>query len=379
MPADGKARCLALVSDAFGGRGGIAQYNRDLLTAFAVSGWVASICVLPRQAPDPAFPPEGIRQAAPRGRAGYAIAALVRGLTKPVDVVFCGHIHLAPLGALIARARGAKLVVQTHGIEVWSRPTRARRAAMEKSDLILCVSRHTRRTVLDQAAVTPESVLVVSNTVGDAFTPGDDSGIRQSLGLHDKQVLLTVGRLDSRERYKGQDRVIAAMPTLIAQGHDLIYLIAGGGDDRSRLQDLAREAGLADRVRFLGQLRPEQLVEVYRAADLFVMASTGEGFGISFLEAMACGTPALGLAAGGARDALADGALGTIVEDGDLCESIGRLLRSPKPDRQALAAEVRARFGRQLFQDCVKAVLGRLRNAPDARRPDPDAAILVSR
>jgi phosphatidyl-myo-inositol dimannoside synthase len=219
---------------------------------------------------------------------------------------------------------------------------------------------------------------VVSNTVGDAFTPGDDSEIRQSLGLRGKQVLLTVGRLDSRERYKGQDRVIAAMPTLIAQGHDLIYLIVGGGDDRSRLQDLAREAGVADRVRFLGQLRPEELVEVYRAADLFVMASTGEGFGISFLEAMACGTPALGLAAGGARDALVDGALGTIVEDGNLCESIGRLLRAPKPDRQALAAEVRARFGRQVFQDCVNAVLGRLRNAPAALRPDLDADIPVS-
>jgi phosphatidylinositol alpha-1,6-mannosyltransferase len=245
---------------------------------------------------------------------------------------------------------------------------------MERSDLILCVSRHTRRTVLDQAVVTPERVLVVSNTVGDAFTPGDDTDIRRSLGLRDKQVLLTVGRLDSRERYKGQDRVIFAMPTLIAQGHDLVYLIVGGGDDRSRLQDLAREAGVADRVRFLGELRPEQLVEIYRAADLFVMASTGEGFGISFLEAMACGTPALGLAAGGARDALADGALGTIVEDGKLCESIGQLLSSPKPDRQALAAEVRMRFGRELFQDCVKAVLSRLRNAPGALRPEVDAA-----
>jgi len=83
---------------------------------------------------------------------------------------------------------------------------------MEKSDLILGVSRHMRCVVLDQAGVTPERVLVVSNTVGDLFTPGEDGSLRQSLGLLDKKLLLTVGRLDSRERYKGQDRVIAAMP-----------------------------------------------------------------------------------------------------------------------------------------------------------------------
>ena len=68
------------------------------------------------------------------------------------------------------------------------------------------------RAVLSWAAIAPERVLVVPNTVGEAFTPGESSSLRAALGLESKRVLLTVGRMDSRERYKGQDRVIAALP-----------------------------------------------------------------------------------------------------------------------------------------------------------------------
>ena len=117
-------------------------------------------------------------------------------------------------------------------------------------------------------------------------------------------VLLTVGRLAATERYKGQDHVIAALSQLQAiESRDLIYLIAGEGDDRARLESLVAQHGVLDKVRFLGAIDNQALPDLYRAADLFVMPSTGEGFGISFVESMACGTPAFGLRDGGARDA----------------------------------------------------------------------------
>lgn len=373
MLGEKKLRCLALVGDAFGGRGGIAQYNRDLFSALAASDRVESIRVLPRHAPDPVLPPENVRQMVPRGRIGYAIAGLGTGLARPVDVVFCGHVHFARLAFLIARAWRAKLIVQAHGVEIWSSHKVAWNV-IEKSDLVLCVSRHTRRMVCNQAAVLPERIMVLSNTVGDAFTPGDGSGFRIQHAIGNKRLLLTVGRLSSRERYKGHDRVISAMPGLLAQGYDLLYLIAGEGDDRARLEQLARERGLDDRVRFLGAFTTSQLVDVYRAADAFVMPSTGEGFGISFLEAMACGTPALGLAAGGAPDALVDGSLGTIVEEQDVQEGIARLLTSPPLCGQALASAVQARFGSAIFQEAVNAVLTRLGDAKGGcpRQPTGD-------
>src|SRR5690606_18991980 len=113
-------------------------------------------------------------------------------------------------------------------------------------------------------------------------------------------VIVSVGRLDRRERYKGQDRVIAALPELAAAGLDPLYLVAGSGDDQPRLEALAAAGGVAHRTRFLGKVPAADLPDLYRAADVFALPSTGEGFGIVFLEAMACGAPAVGLAAGGA-------------------------------------------------------------------------------
>jgi phosphatidyl-myo-inositol dimannoside synthase len=355
---------LALVTDAFGGRGGIAQYNRDFLGALAEVGAVSSITVLPRQAPDPPQLPERIEQTAARpGWIAYSVAALRKALLRPVDLVFCGHLFMAPLAALITRLKGAKLIVQTHGIEIWPRPSRAQRAALEAADLVLCVSRHTRSAVLSWAAIAPERVLVVPDTVREAFTPGDGSTQRAALGLEGKRVLLTVGRMNPRERYKGHDRVIAAIPDLVTKGHDICYLVVGEGADRIRLEALARDAGVSERVRFLGRVGLQSLIEIYRMTDLFVMPSTGEGFGVAFLEAMASGTPALGLGVAGAKDALAGGRLGTAVPETELPDAIDRALAGPKPDPYALAREVRAFFGRERFAHGVRAALNRLMEA----------------
>lgn len=270
---------------------------------------------------------------------------------------------MAPLAALIARLKDAKLIVQTHGVEAWPRPSRLQRAALESADLVLCVSRYTRAAVLSWATIAPERVLVLPNTVKEAFTPGDGSTTRAALAVENRRVLLTVGRMDSRQRYKGHDRVIAAIPYIVAQGHDVEYLVVGEGDDRARLEALARDVGVSERVRFLGAIGLQSLIEIYRMADLFVMPSTGEGFGIAFLEAMASGTPALGLDFGGARDALADGELGTGIREADLPVTIARLLFEPKPCAGALAAATRTRFGREIFAAGASAALNRLMEA----------------
>jgi phosphatidylinositol alpha-1,6-mannosyltransferase len=352
---------LALVPDAYGGRGGIAQYNRDFLGALAESGLFLSITIIPRLAPDHVNPPFGIEQWAARsGRVAYSIAAFRKAFFGRIDVVFCGHLYMSPLAALIAWMKGAKLIVQAHGIEAWPCPSKLQRAAVERADLVLSVSRYTRAAVLGWASIAPERAIVVPNTVREMFTPGDGTARRAELGIRGKTVLLAVGRMVASEHYKGHDKVMAAIQVLVQQGHDICYLIVGEGDDRPRLEALPAKIGVSDRVSFLGALDPQTLLETYRAADLFVMPSTGEGFGVSFLEAMASGIPALGLDVAGARDALGEGELGTAVSENDLVTAIGRLLAQSRPDPGALAAEVRARFGPQRMKASAYSAVSRV-------------------
>ncbi len=357
-------RVFALVTDAYGGRGGIAQAARDVIGAMAALAEVTRIDVLPRQAPEPASDlPEKVRQApASPGRLVYTARALAHAAMAKPDLIFCNHLYMAPLAALAARQLGAKLVVQMHGIEIWPEPTPGRRKALEAADLLLCVSRDTRARTLTHCDLTPERVVVLNNTVDPRFTPCDREAARAKFGLQDEFALLIVGRLDARERYKGHDRVIAALPSLThPEGRPVIFLVAGDGDDRGRLKAAAAAVGVADHVRFLGRISDTDLADLYRAADLFVLPSTGEGFGIVFLEAMACGTPSLGLAFGGAPDALADGGLGMLVDmNEDFGAALQKAVLAPPPNPRWLSDQIHRRFGAEAFQTRVSDALGRM-------------------
>ena len=351
---------LALVGHAFGAGGGIAQYNRDFLGSLAATDLVSGIEILPRGGPHVATTPAKIVQRPRFAPPLYAAAALARAATAPFDLVFCGHLYMAPLAAIVARLARARLIIQTHGVEAWPKPTDLQRAAVERADLVLSVSRHTRAQVLNWANIAPEKVAVLPDTVGEAFTPGDGAALRARLGLTGARILLTVGRMDGRERYKGHDRTIRVLPALIQRWPEVKYVVLGEGDDRPRLEQLARDEGVSDHVRFLGPVDEATLIEAYRMADVFVMPSTGEGFGIAYLEAMACGTPAVALDAGGARDALAEGRLSLLATESAFLDRLRELLSGPKPERVALAQAVRQRFGKAVFEAEQKRLFERL-------------------
>src|SRR5262249_12589607 len=145
-------RVLALVTDAFGGHGGIAQYNRDFLSSLAACHAIGAVIVLPRaSATLPGTLPSGVRQLHPvHGRVAYTLAALWAALThRPIDVIFCGHLFMVPLAAAIAKLLRARLWVQVHGVEAWHALSMLHRRSVETAALVTTPSRYTRRRLLE--------------------------------------------------------------------------------------------------------------------------------------------------------------------------------------------------------------------------------------
>jgi glycosyltransferase involved in cell wall biosynthesis len=166
------------------------------------------------------------------------------------------------------------------------------------------------------------------------YGPGErDASVIERYGLAGKRVLLTLGRIVSKERGKGFDEVLELLPRLLSRVPEIIYVIAGDGDYRPALEQKARDLGLAERVVFTGKITEQEKPSLFRCADVYVMPSRGEGFGFVFLEAMACGIPVIGSSVDGSRDAVLDGQLGQIVDPDDsdaLLAAILKALQQPR-------------------------------------------------
>ena len=360
-------RILALVVDAFGGTGGISQYNRDLISAWAGLSTVEEIVVLPRLAASP-VPPLGTKivQHQPVASAvSYAARAVAHSaLRRRYDVVFCGHLHMMPLALMVSRMHGAPVWLQIHGLEAWAARRGPMRWCVERADLVTSVSRHTRRLFLGWADLEPTRVVILPNTVGDQFTANvDRQAAKEKLGLSGRQILLTVSRLARTERYKGHAAIIRGMPEIARTVGNVTYIIAGEGDLKSELQDLVRSLKLEHLVVFTGAMARSELATLYAAADVYVMPSSGEGFGIVYLEALACGVPVIAGDSDGARDPLHDGRLGTLTDEEHLTQAVLHILERRcerlAETRDHRTREIQRYFGRAVFNDQVRLATGR--------------------
>jgi glycosyltransferase involved in cell wall biosynthesis len=251
------------------------------------------------------------RQPAVLGRLGFAMALLIYLVRHRPQRVFCGHIYLVPLVWLLCKPLGISYTVLTYGKEVWEPLPFLPRTALQQADRLWTISRYSRDRACDANQLDPDKIDLLPCAVdGDRFLPGVKSPeLLEKYGLTDAMVLMTVARLWSGDIYKGVDVTIRALPTIAQSIPTVKYLVIGRGDDQPRLAALAAELGVADRVVFAGFVATENLADHYRLADAYIMPSQ-EGFGIVYLEAMACGVPVLSGDADGSADPLQDGQLG---------------------------------------------------------------------
>lgn len=352
---------LVLLHDFYGALGGIAKFNRDLLGALNRDSRVARIVVLPRVRPTeqpPSLAKLRLQTLPAGGKPAYFAAALAQRLKRPpADLIIAGHLRLLP-AALAARRRRRPLWLIVHGIDAWEPPRPTLDPLLVKAaDRVIAVSAFTRERMSGWAGLPAERFRLLPNCVDTSiFTPGPpDPTLLARYGLEGRTVLMTLARLAERERYKGVDEVMEAMPRLIEERPDLAYLVVGDGPDRPRLEAKAASLGLADRVVFAGHIPEYDKARHYRLADAFAMLGRGEGFGIVYLEALACGIPVVGSRIDGSRDALLGGRLGILVDPRDpedVLDGLRRVLATPK----GVPADL-AEYGSDRFEERVSRLI----------------------
>ena len=241
------------------------------------------------------------------------------------------------ISVLASRVLRIPLLVFAHGTEVGRRSKWGplRQITMGMADRVVCVSSYTQ-SLVEKMGLKPDQLAVVTNGF-DSRMAERFSRARREDGLSrlehffqcGMRVVLTISRLVQR---KGIDRVISAMPDVVAAVPNAVYLIGGDGPDRERLEGLRDASPARDSIKFLGGVTESEKLECYQRCDLFVMPNRAErgdveGFGIVFLEANAFGKPVIGGRSGGALDAIVDGETGLLVDPNDVDEVANGVVR----------------------------------------------------
>jgi glycosyltransferase involved in cell wall biosynthesis len=361
---------LLLIPSAFSETGGIQMFNRLLAKALsdlsAEHGARCEILSLKDQNVDVDtryLPPGQTFRCFGGSRSAFAAAAAKSAATRRHDVILLGHVNFGSLAlALRAITPTSRQWFFAHGIDVWGRLPFHRRYALRQADAIYAVSDYTRRRMAEMNSVDPERVSILHDAL-DPFWEERFGPMASKTASPFRPMILTVARLTPADRYKGVEDVLRALPHALRTIPELKYVVIGDGGDRQRLEGLARDLGVAERVEFRGRVSWEALAAAYAECALFVMPSRKEGFGIVFLEAALFGKPSLGARAGGIPEVLEDGITGWLAdrfEPEPLADSITRALSQPTRLTEVgvrARQSMKVRFGYDVFKhrlhDCL--------------------------
>lgn len=288
------------------------------------------------------------------------------------------HVHdLYPSGAAARRLcahAGMPYVLTVHGLDLYSNLEHPRwrseiQAAAAAAQVIICVSSALARDCVAELGVDPSRVLVVPNTYDVSrfsYVPREPHGgpVR----------LVSVGRLSPE---KGHDLLVRAVAELVSGGMDVELAIVGDGPERSRLEQLAETLGVRASIRFEGTVLGDELGAHLARADLFVLPSRSEGFGVVLIEALATGLPVVATRSGGPED-IVTAEDGVLVARDDasalargIAEAVGRL---PGFDRPRIAERAARRYSPQAVGEQLVAVYRAVvTGSPVGRRPGTEA------
>ncbi len=309
-------------------------------------------------------------------RLAFTLGSLraARRWRRRLVVVAC-HPHLAPVAWMCRLVSGAPYGVWCHGYETWGPLRWSVRGALRQADVVFAPSHFSARLTERAAGLRSGAVRVLPHCVPPslAVTAGGRS-------KKVPPVVLTVARLDARNRYKGVDTLLRAWQRVHQRLRLAELVVVGDGSDRKRLEDLTRSLGLVETVRFAGRVSDEELAELYGSAVAFALPARvsmgsrpmGEGFGIVLVEAAAAGLPVIAGDVGPVPEVVVDGETGILVdpEEGTaVADAIIRLLEDPEAC-QRMGDAGRERVAKHYSYEAFRAGVAGLLDSLARRRND---------
>jgi glycosyltransferase involved in cell wall biosynthesis len=302
----------------------------------------------------------------------FATQLLGYGLWQRPSLIISSHLNFTVVAYLLKRITGIPYWAVAHGVDAWNITNPVLKTALHNADNILAVSSYTRDRLLQEQDIDPAKVSILPNTFdsGRFKIAVKPNYLLERYGLKSSQpVILTVARLSSSDAYKGYAQIIQALVEIKRQIPDIHYILAGKGDDQCRIEQIISDLNLQDNVTLAGFVPDDELSDHYNLCDVFAMPSRGEGFGIVYLEALACGKPTLGGNQDGAIDALCFGELGALVDPLDvdaIAKTLIQILQGTYPNPlmyqpEALRQKVIDTFGFERFQENLAELI---KNSP---------------
>jgi glycosyltransferase involved in cell wall biosynthesis len=263
------------------------------------------------------------------------------------NLIITTHVNFAPAAHWVQKLFGIPFMAVGNGIDVWEIPRKQVRRALRRASKLLAISECTRQRMALALNIPLQRIDLFPCTFdSDPFQPdAKPHFLLKRYGLHREQpIILTIARLCVSEQYKGYDQVCRALPAIRDKFPSVRYILGGQGPDRERVVNLVRELGVGDNVLLADYIPEHELREHYNLCDVFAMPSKGEGFGIVFLEALACGKPVIAGNKDGSVDPVLNGRLGVLV-DPDSVEEIAAALIAILHRRNAECGMWNAKLG----------------------------------
>ncbi|MFP5274451.1 glycosyltransferase [Coleofasciculus sp.] len=258
-----------------------------------------------------------------------AITIIVQGIWQRPSLVISTHINYAIACYILQRINGVPYWFIAHGTEVWSTQIKSHKLVLQGAEKVIAVSEYTRERLIKEQNIDADKIHILFNTF-DAKQfqiKSKPTYLLQRYNITPNQpIILTVARLGRMAKHKGYDQILHALVKIRQHIPNIHYILAGKGDDRPRIQTLITSLNLDDCVTLPGFLTDEELCDHYNLCDVFAMPSQGEGFGIVFLEALACGKPVLAGNQDGSVQPLVSGELGCLVDPNDVEDIATKLI-----------------------------------------------------